>query len=131
MRNHGFFQRLFGDCHKAKGQWLIIRVSKKLALDADQEARLTELSQQIHHSEDDIQSVRREGRHEVMQLLTEPQADRDQAKSVLQNKLAAIVAQTNDMVDAFGNFIDSLNPQQRQQLHAYIQKHDSQHGCRH
>lgn len=130
MNKHGFFHRIFGSCHKSKGQWLIQRISKKLSLDTKQQARLAELGQQIHHSEHDIQSVRRESRHEVMQLLTEPQPDRDKAKSVLQNKLATIIAQTSEMVDTFGDFIDTLNPQQRQQLHAYIQKHDSRHGCR-
>ena len=131
MHRHGFFHRFFAGCHKRKDAWLTKRVIKKLTLDAKQVEKLSVFTQQIQFCQDDNQAARKDSRRQLQELLLAPQPDREQAKTVLRKKLAAFVEQGNSMVDAFGDFVDSLNPQQRQQLHAYINKHEARRGCCH
>lgn len=131
MNKHGFFHRFLGSCHQRKGDWLVKRATKKLGLDAEQQDKLSHFNQQFQHGKADIETVRRDSRHEIVELLFEKQDACNKAKALMHEKITVIVAHTNEIVDAFGDFTDSLNPQQRQQLHNYMNKHKTQRACCH
>jgi Spy/CpxP family protein refolding chaperone len=119
MDKQNIFNRFFGNCEQGKTEWIVKWASKKLDLDPEQKYKMTIFSRQFQHNMANINMARRESRN-VMELLVNEGADRDKASAVLHDSMAAILTSTDEIVDAFGHFVDSLNLQQQQKLHNYI-----------
>ncbi len=135
MNTAGFLQRIFGGCRQHKQQWFIRRASKKLKLDDTQQNQLTAFIDQFQRDRGDIEQTRNNSLNRVLSLLLQTGSDenttaREQLKSVMQDSLLSMQQSVNSMVDNFADFIDNLNPQQRQQLYQYV-GHQSHRHCYH
>lgn len=140
MNKRGFFHRLSGACQQKKGEWFVKRATKKLELDTVQQNQLTQFVEQFQQDREVIEKARYDTRREIMAFLFEGQyedqpgqekTDRDKAKTAVHDSLMSIVKTADVIMDNFSDFIHSLNPQQRQKLHNYINKHRLHRCCLH
>ena len=98
------------------------RLSEKLALDASQQEKLQTLGGTVAGLRDQWLESRRQGRGELLELLTASTLDRERAESLLETRHRAWQEHGRDLVAAFGDFSDSLSKEQREQLRGIIEK---------
>jgi hypothetical protein len=106
-----------------KADWLTYRISKQLELDDEQQQQLDRLREKALEL---MQSARQDGPQgidQALQLLDAPQLDRERAYQIWDTKHSWIAAAGPQMIDAFANFSDSLNEDQRGKLQSMIKHH--------
>jgi Spy/CpxP family protein refolding chaperone len=98
------------------------RVSRKLDLDEDQAARLQGLAEKLRALRGDWTEGRTRMRTDVDGLLAAPTLDRDRAMTLLDQRHRSMAARKSEIVDAFADFSDSLQPEQRTKLAELLSK---------
>ncbi len=100
---------------------MVDRVSAKLELSAEQKAKLSVLSDKLHAQR---QAVRggTDPRADVQALVAGATFDRAKAQALVQQKTDAVHAGSPEVITALGDFYDSLNPAQQQQVRDFMQK---------
>lgn len=124
--------------HSHKGCWSENRAeaqachvdmaSRRLDLDATQKARLQALADQLQAQRAALVPEGRTPRAELQALISGPSFERTQAGALLQAKIAAVQLKSPELINAFGDFYDSLRPEQQAQLRDALQR--GRHGHR-
>jgi len=126
--NHGMH---FGSAEE-RGEWMVQKVSKELELNETQQARLVEVKDEFLEARRTMRSDREQTRADVLAMLQQPTLDRDKANAIVSLHMTTISSRSPVIIDAIGNFYDSLENGQRAELREFIEhKMDHHHGRRH
>jgi len=99
----------------------IERISGKLDLNADQKAKLGVLADQMIASRKAFRG-NTDPRTDIQALIAGDKFDRSKAQQLLDQKLQAAQGNGPQMLAAFGDFYDSLNPEQQKQVRERLER---------
>jgi len=99
----------------------IEKISGKLDLNADQKAKLGVLADQVIASRKAFRG-NSDPRTDIQALIAGDKFDRSRAQQLLDQKLQAAQGNGPQMLAAFGDFYDSLNPEQQKQVRERLEK---------
>lgn len=100
---------------------VIEKVSSKLDLNADQMAKLGVLADQMIASRKAFRG-NSDPRTDIQALIAGDKFDRSRAQQLLDQKLQAAQGNGPQMLAAFGDFYDSLNPEQQKQVRERLER---------
>lgn len=104
------------------------KATRALELDAAQQARLGVLADAIKAQRSALMTGGERPRDALQSLVAGAQFDRAKAQALVDGKTSAIREQAPSLITAFGDFYDSLRPEQQQKLRDYMNRG---HGHRH
>ena len=99
----------------------IEKISDRLDLNADQKAKLAVLADQMIASRKAFRG-NTDPRTDLQALVAGDKFDRSKAQQLLDQKLQAAQGNGPQMLSAFGDFYDSLNPEQQKQVRERMEK---------
>ena len=102
---------------------MIDRVSKHMALDAAQKAKLATLADRLHAQHQALMGNATDPRAALQGLVAGTAFDRAQASALVAAKVDAMKAGSPAVIDALADFYDSLKPEQQAQVRAFIDRH--------
>jgi periplasmic protein CpxP/Spy len=100
---------------------MVDRVSRHLDLDAAQKARLAALARTLQEQRA-AWAGQGDPRSQVRALVAGDRFDRPQAQALVEKATAAIGARSPAVIAAFGDFYDSLNPQQQARVRETMER---------
>ena len=105
---------------------MVDRVAGKLDLNAEQKTKLGTLAEKMHAQR---QALRGSGdaRAELQSLVAGDKFDRAKAQALVQQKTEAVRSGSPDVIAAMGDFYDSLNSAQQQQVREFMQRRRGWH----
>jgi hypothetical protein len=123
--------RYKGFCSGPEGRisWLANRLDNHLDLSDTQRSQLDTLSAEVAIIAETLRSDRSLYASEAVELLSQPQLDRERAHRLLMQKQAQLASVSSDFIDAFADFSDNLDQHQRDKLQAMILKHKQHRHC--
>lgn len=98
---------------------MVERVAKRLDLDAAQKARLEVLASTMQAQREAVMGGA-DARADLAGLIAGPSFDRTRAQVLVQQKTQAVQTAAPTVIAAFGDFYDSLNPTQQQQVREFM-----------
>ncbi len=101
---------------------MVDRVARKLELNAEQKTKLDLLSDRLHAQRLAMRGDGADPRAELQSLVAGARFDRARAQALVQQKTEAVRAGSPEVIAALGDFYDSLNPAQQQQVREFMQK---------
>jgi Spy/CpxP family protein refolding chaperone len=104
------------------------KATRALELDAAQQAKLGLLADAIKAQRGALMGGGERPRDTLQALVAGTQFDRAKAQALVDGKTGAIREQAPALIAAFGDFYDSLRPEQQQKLRDYMNRG---HGHRH
>lgn len=125
-QHHGWQSMSEEDAAKMRAR-MIERVSSRLDLDEAQKAKLGVVADQLRagrkalHGETDPRS-------EIQSLVAGSTFDRAKAKALIDAKTSTVQSKSPELIAAFGDFYDSLKPEQQQKVREFMQR--GRHGWR-
>jgi protein CpxP len=114
-----------------RGEWMVEKASKELELNTAQKARLVEVKNEFLDVRKTMRSDRTQTRADVLAMLKQPTLDREKMNAIVSQKIATINTRSPAIVDAIGNFYDSLDDSQRAELSEFIEDKMDRHAKRH
>jgi len=102
------------------------RVASRLELNGDQKQRLDTLFVKLNEQRMALRGTT-DPRAEVRSLVAGDKFDREKAKTLIADKIAAVNAKGPEVIAAFGDFFDSLTPAQQAKVREFLQH---RHGWR-
>ncbi|NRF68026.1 Spy/CpxP family protein refolding chaperone [Aquincola sp. S2] len=105
------------------------KATRALELDATQQAKLGLLADAIKVQRSALMAGGERPRDTLQSLVAGPQFDRAKAQAFIEGKTGAVREQSPALIAAFGDFYDSLRPEQQQKLRDYMSR--GGHGHRH
>lgn len=106
---------------------LLDRAASKLDLDEAQKARLGIVADKMREQRDALVAGGNP-RDELRSLIAGASFDRAKAKALVDAKTGAITAKSPELIAAFGDFYDSLKPEQQAKVREYLERR--RHGWR-
>lgn len=100
---------------------VIEKVSSKLDLNTDQKAKLGVLADQMIASRKAFRG-NSDPRTDIQALIAGDKFDRSKAQQLLDQKLQAAQGNGPQILTAFGDFYDSLNPEQQKQVRERLER---------
>jgi Spy/CpxP family protein refolding chaperone len=124
--------RYKGYCSGPEGRigWVVDRIGKQLDLDNSQQQHLAEFKEQLVLSINELRRDRSNYADQAIGLLESPEFDRERARVLLMQKQAQLASLSTDMIDAFADFSDNLDQNQRDKLQSMIERHREHRHCR-
>ena len=101
---------------------MVERMSSKLDLNAEQKQRLTVLADKLHAQRLALMGDKADPRAEVRSLVAGDHFDRVRAQALVAEKTAALTTQSPEVISALGDFYDSLNATQQQQVRDFMNR---------
>ena len=123
--SHGQFWH--GDAVERQAR-MVDFASRKLDLDAAQKAKLEALAATLQAQRKALVADGSNPRAELQQLIAGASFDRTQAGALLQAKVSAVQLKSPELINAFGDFYDSLRPDQQGKLREALAR--GRHGGR-
>lgn len=114
-----------------RGEWVVDKVSKELELNDSQRIKLVEVKDQFIAVRKSMRSDREEARKEVLAMLKQPTMDREKVNALVNQKIAIVSEKSPSIIDAIGNFYDSLDDSQRAELSEFIEEKMERHARHH
>ena len=122
-------------CHHGQSpvnNWIVRRVSRKLQLNEAQSAKLSSLHNTIISSKSYIAETRKDQSSILDDVFSNNGFDRELAIHYLNVPRLAFEEQAPIVIDALGDFYQSLNSRQQDQFRSMFLKHyQQQKRCRH
>lgn len=118
------FAKNKGVCGGPEGRanWMMERISKRLELDELQRGKLEDLRDALLSMREKFVDARKQGREAAADLLSVPVLDRGRAQALFDERHTAISAYSQELINAFADFSDSLNAEQRSALVEWLNK---------
>ena len=104
------------------------RVSRQLNLNAEQRQKLDVLANEMQASRRALQGEGPAPREALAAMLAGPTMDRQAATQFLDQKTQAVQSRSPQVINAMGDFFDSLTPDQQAQVRAFMER---RRGWRH
>lgn len=96
------------------------RLVKNLDLNDEQQKNFDALIKEFRSTRQEMQRNRKQGRDEMLSLLSADKLDQNRAQALVEGKATAVKSKSPEIIAAIANFTDSLSPEQRQQLRERI-----------
>ena len=109
-------------------RWMMRRLTKRLNLSSQQSEKFIYLSNTMHSTHTNINDMRAQRDKLLEPLLQAEQLDRDTALRILRLPQQEFNEHTSDIVNAFGDFYDELQPAQREKLLQLWKKNHQRHA---
>lgn len=106
---------------------MIDRVSHRLDLDEAQKAKLGAVADQLRAGRQALRGDT-DPRADVQSLVAGSTFDRAKAKALIDTKTSTVQSKSPELIAAFGDFYDSLKPEQQQKVRDFMQR--GRHGWR-
>jgi len=106
---------------------MVERIASKLDLDAPQKQLLSALGDKLHAQRKALMGNSADPRTELQALVAGNKFDRSRAQALVNDKTDVVRNQSPEVIAAFGDFYDSLRPEQQQKVRDFMQK---RHGHR-
>lgn len=100
----------------------IDKIGSKLELNAEQKQKLGVLADEMIASRKAFRGEGADPRTELTALVAGDKFDRTKAQALLDQKLQVMQGNAPKMLSAFGDFYDSLNPEQQKQVRERMEK---------
>ena len=104
-------------------QWMMERVSNKLDLTTDQQARLKGVRDILVASAKSVNVERTKVHQEVLEIIKDAKLDRQKALAMVTQRTDKVRERAPSVVSAIGDFYDSLTPEQRAEVRDQIKDH--------
>lgn len=104
------------------------RVTKKLELTDVQRSKFVALAESIADTLREVKPGREQRMADIAGLLDQPVFDQARALQLVQQKTQLVNDRAPGLIASLGEFVDSLNAEQKQQLQEFLQH---RHGHRH
>jgi len=114
-----------------RGKWMVEKVSKELELNETQQVKLVEVKDEFLDVRKTMRSNRVQTRKDILAMLKQPTLDREKANTIVGQHIETINTRSPAIIDAIGNFYDSLDDSQRAELREFIEHKMDHHGRRH
>ena len=98
------------------------KISDRLNLNADQKAKLGVLADQMIASRKALRGDSTDPRADLQALVAGDKFDRSKAQALLDQKTRVVQGNGPQMLAAFGDFYDSLNPEQQKQVREKLER---------
>lgn len=98
------------------------KISDKLELNAGQKAKLGVLADEMIASRKAMRGESGDFRNELQALIAADKFDRTKAQQILDQKAQALQGSGPKVLSAFGDFYDSLNPEQQKQVRERLER---------
>lgn len=103
--------------------------ARKLDLDAAQKAKLATLAERLRETRNAMVATSADPREELKAAIAGPALDRGRVNTLVQAQLATAGAQSPALINAAGDFYDSLRPAQQAELREMLAKrHEGREG---
>lgn len=106
---------------EARGR-MVERISDKLELNAGQKAKLEVLADEMVASRKAMRGESGDFRNDLQGLIAADKFDRTKAQQMLDQKTQALQGSGPKVLAAFGDFYDSLNPEQQKQVRERLER---------
>ena len=99
---------------------MVDKVGSKLDLDATQKAKLGVLADKLREQRNALVGSTTNPRAELQALMAGPSFDRNKATVLIQDKVGAVNAKSPEVINAMGDFYDSLKPEQQAKVREFM-----------
>ncbi|HBE93256.1 MAG TPA: hypothetical protein DDW55_12325 [Gammaproteobacteria bacterium] len=120
--NHGMH---FGSPEE-RGEWMVQKITKELNLNETQESRLVDVKDVFLDARKTMRGNRVQHSADVIAMLNQPTFDRDMANAIVSQYIETVNSRAPVIIDAIGNFYDSLDDAQRAELREFVE-HKMEH----
>ena len=103
------------------------KVTNELDLNDAQKSKLELVRKEVLAARQEIRADRDQTRNEVLAMLEQPQLDRQKVLAMVEQKTSSINQQAPQVVNALGDFYDSLSTEQRKTLHDHVAEMGERH----
>ncbi len=103
-------------------------ISGELDLNANQEQALVVLKDEVLVARELMQEQMQPTKDEIAALLAADGFDQARALEIINDKTAALNQAAPAVIAAFGNFLDSLDAEQKAELKKFKERRDGHHG---
>ena len=115
-----------------RGEWMIQKVTKELNLNETQASRLVDVKDVLLEARKTMRYNREQHSAGVIAMLNQPTFDRDKANAIVNQHIEMVDTRAPTIIDAIGNFYDSLDDAQRAELREFVEhKMEHHHHRRH
>jgi protein CpxP len=114
---------------EARVSWAAERVADYLDLDRQQKRNLDRLRDELIYTSQDLREDGRTTGEEILVILAQNRMDRDKALAVINHRLDTMKARAPELVGRFGDFYDSLNPEQQAEVRKPVEKHVARYAA--
>ena len=114
---------------EARMTWAAERVADYLDLDRQQKRQLDLLRDELIYTSQDLREDGRTTGEEILIILAEDKMDREKALAVIHHRIETMKARAPELVDRFGDFYDSLNPEQQADVKKPVQKYVARYAA--
>ena len=104
------------------------RVAGRLDLNEEQRKRLDALAGKLQEQRAALRGAS-DPRADVRSLVASEKFDREKARTLVGDKVAAVNAKSPEVIAAFGDFFDSLSPAQQEKVRGFLERR--RHGWWH
>lgn len=106
-------------------------IASELDLDETQKQALDVLKNQMMSARQSVKADKAAIKEEARALINADTFNRAQALDLINNRMSVVNAQAPDMVNALGDFLDTLNAEQKAEITELVGKHRGRHGRKH
>lgn len=110
-----------------KAKHIISYVTEELDLDTDQRQKLVTLTNQMIQTRKILRNEMRPLHGDIMALISADTFDQNQAMEILTSKTTLMNQQAPDILAALGEFLDSLNSEQKTEVIEFMQHKRGHH----
>ena len=111
-----------------RGERMVERITEELALTETQQTNLSMVKEAFLEMRKTMQSNREQSKAEVMKILKQTTLNRDAANAIVTQHVETIQSASPTIIDAVGNFYDSLDGKQQTEIREFIDdKMDHRH----
>lgn len=119
-RSHDYGSSMGAEQHAAQRDKMVDKVASRLDLNSDQKKLLSVLGDTLLAQRTALMGQTPDPRAEIKALVAGDTFDAARAQTLVNEKTAAIQAQSPAVIAAMANFYNSLNPAQQQKVRDYM-----------
>jgi len=124
MASSNYYQQGCGQ----PGDRMVKKISYELELNPDQHQKLVALKGKVQGARQQFRAAHGDFHTDALKLLEESSLDRNKAISMINTRADAVRSNAPQVVDAAGDFYDSLNTEQRKKLREKISERSKYRG---
>ena len=117
----------YGNSEK-RADFMVSYISDELELDATQSQALEVLKDQLVSARHSVKEEAEPMKAKAFELLNAETFDRAQALEMITTKTSAVNEQAPEIVNALGDFLDTLNSQQKEEITEFLAEHRGHRG---
>ena len=114
-----------------RGERIVQKITEELELTETQQTRLSDVKNEFLDMRKTMRSNREQTQTDIQVMLKQPTLDRNKANSIVNQHIETIHSRSPAIIDAIGNFYDSLDDAQRAELREFIEDKMEHHHGRH